>query len=102
MKLSTLNPVSQLSCSVAVGVIAFTLAACGEEPPPKPVAKAAPPVAKPAPEAKAASFIRTSGTPIATAAISSSRMAVHARPILESSRRRATTITTTMMSSASR
>jgi len=56
MKLSALNPVSRLSCSIAAGAIAFALAACGEEPPPKPVAKAAPPVATPAPapEAKAA------------------------------------------------
>lgn len=49
MKLSAINLVSRLSCSVAAGVVAFALAACGQEPPPKPAAKAAPPAAKPAP-----------------------------------------------------
>src|SRR5712691_1677591 len=52
-----------------------------------------------APQAKARSFARTSGTPIACAATSSSRMASHARPMCESSSRRFTRTTTATMSS---
>ena len=51
-----------------------------------------------APVAKASSFMRTSGTPIACAATSSSRIASHARPMWESSSRRLTITTTTTMS----
>ncbi len=58
--------------------------------------------AKEAPTAKAYSFIRTRGTPMAMAATSSSRMAVQARPILESSSRRATVITMTMTTRAAK
>ena len=43
-----------------------------------------------APTANARSFMRTTGTPMATAAISSSRIAFHARPIGEFSSRRVT------------
>ena len=52
-----------------------------------------------APQAKARSLARTSGTPMAWAASSSSRMASHARPMCESSRRRLTRITTTTIAS---
>src|SRR5437667_419486 len=52
-----------------------------------------------APHAKARSFARTSGTPMAWAATSSSRMASHARPMCESSSRRLTTMTTATMRS---
>jgi hypothetical protein len=55
--------------------------------------------AKEAPQAKARSFMRTSGTPMARAASSSSRIASQARPIWESSSRRLTRITTPTMSS---
>ena len=44
--------------------------------------------AKDAPTANANSFMRTTGTPIADAANSSSRIAFQARPTRESSRRR--------------
>ena len=50
--------------------------------------------AKEAPQAKASSLVRTTGTPIAWAAVSSSRMASHARPMCESARRWFTTMTT--------
>ena len=53
-----------------------------------------------APQAKAMSFMRTSDTPIARAASSSSRIASHARPMWESSSRRLTTMTATTISSA--
>src|SRR6266545_3631488 len=43
-----------------------------------------------APTAKPRSFIRTTGTPLAAAATSSSRIPFHARPIRESSNRRVT------------
>ena len=46
-----------------------------------------------APQAKASSLARTSGTPMAWAASSSSRMASHARPMCESSSRRLTMMT---------
>ena len=55
-----------------------------------------------APQAKARSFMRTSGTPMAWAATSSSRMASQARPMCESSRRRLTSTTPTTMTSTSR
>src|SRR6266542_3404075 len=55
--------------------------------------------AKEAPHAKESSLARTSGTPIACAASSSSRMASQARPMWESSRRRLTRTTTTTMAS---
>ena len=51
-----------------------------------------------APHAKARSLVRTSGTPIACAASSSSRIASQARPMCESSSRRLTRITTPTMS----
>ena len=55
--------------------------------------------AKDAPHAKARSFIRTSGTPMACAAVWSSRMASQARPMCESSSRRFTsTVMPTMAS----
>ena len=50
--------------------------------------------AKEAPQAKASSFMRTSGTPMACAAVWSSRIASHARPMCESSSRRLTRIVT--------
>ena len=50
--------------------------------------------------AKASSFMRVVLMPMARAAISSSRIASHARPMRESCRRRFTTITT--ISTASR
>lgn len=53
MKLSVINPISPISCAVAAIVIAFALGACGQEPPPKPAAKAAPPAATPAPAPEA-------------------------------------------------
>ena len=46
--------------------------------------------AKLAPSANARSFVRTVLTPIISAAVSSSRMAIQARPIRECSRLRAT------------
>ena len=52
-----------------------------------------------APQAKARSLARTSGTPIAWAATSSSRIASHARPMWESSSRRLTRIVTPTMTS---
>ncbi len=52
-----------------------------------------------APQAKARSFIRTSGTPMACAATSSSRIASQARPMWESSSRRLTRMTTRTMHS---
>ena len=58
--------------------------------------------AKEAPTAKAASFILTSGMPMAMAAVSSSRMAVQARPIFESSSLLVTTMMTMMTSRANR
>src|SRR6266404_3063756 len=52
-----------------------------------------------APHAKARSFIRTSGTPMAWAAVWSSRIASQARPMWESSRRRfASTVAPTISS----
>ena len=50
-----------------------------------------------APQANAMSFMRTSGTPMALAASSSSRIASHARPMWESSSRRLTMMTATTM-----
>jgi len=50
MKLSAKNPLA--SRSAATGVLVFALAACGQEPPPKPAAKAAPPAAPAAPKAE--------------------------------------------------
>src|SRR5438093_10512113 len=45
-------------------------------------------------------FVRISGTPIAAAAVSSSRIAIHARPILESRRRALQNAVTTPSTSA--
>src|SRR5712692_9222370 len=57
--------------------------------------------AKEAPQAKASSFMRTRGTPMACAAVWSSRIASHARPMCESSRRRfASTVAPTMRSTS--
>ena len=57
--------------------------------------------AKEAPHAKARSFIRTRGTPMACAAVWSSRIASHARPMCESSRRRfASTVAPTISSTS--
>ena len=53
--------------------------------------------AKDAPQAKASSLARTSGTPMAWAASSSSRIASQARPRCESASRRLTMMTTTTM-----
>ncbi len=58
--------------------------------------------AKEAPRANAVSFMRTMGMPMATAAVSSSRMAVQARPMRESSMRRVTTTTIRMTTSAAK
>ena len=51
-----------------------------------------------APQAKARSFMRTRGTPMLIAAISSSRIASQARPMWESSSRRLTRMTTMTIS----
>ncbi len=58
--------------------------------------------AKDAPTAKAPSLSRLTLMPMAPAESSSSRMAVQARPTLESSRRYVITMTTTTTSSAMR
>src|SRR5581483_475071 len=54
-----------------------------------------------APQAKARSFIRTSGIPIAWAAVWSSRIASHARPMWESSSRRLARMVAPTISSTS-
>jgi hypothetical protein len=56
---------------------------------------------KDAPIAKASSLIFTVSMPMARAAVSSSRIASHARPMRESCRRRLITITTTSTASSS-
>ncbi len=53
MRISTPRPAARLLSAVTSAAVALSLYGCGDEPPPKPVTKTAPPVA-PSPEAKAA------------------------------------------------
>jgi len=53
MKLSEIIPISRTSCAVTAAVLALALVACERQTPPKPAAKAPPPVIEPAPAPEA-------------------------------------------------